>query len=445
MRSRPIAQLYAEAIRNLLLVAIGGLLAVGSLGLVLHTQLSNRSAMLARALEGAVRGDAGPPPPQDEFAGAIEVARQVGRELNEVRGERMQLERRMEAVMKALDAGVVVLEPDLHVTSANDRAAELLGCADAAEVAARWRAGVAAQLGDLRSRFNGSGPAMGEIALALPPDGRRLSVELYALGDRASAGYVALLKSADSLAALQAELGLAIQMRGLMRFYAAFAHDLKAPLNAMVMTLELLKMSVQSAGNDEAVQAKQTKYLTVLNEEIHRLDRQLRMLLSHTAPPSDVQEPVDLRTVLQEIEGLLAPQARRQRVTLVSTVPDTAVMVVGQKDRLKQALLNILINALEAMSEGGALTTHLEPQDGMASLTIHDDGPGIPPETLQSIYDMHFTTKSGGTGVGLYVARSVVRSHGGSIDVQSAPGTGTTFVLRLPTVGADQPARPQAL
>jgi signal transduction histidine kinase len=267
------------------------------------------------------------------------------------------------------------------------------------------------------------------VTIEMPPRNGtvRLQLDLYELSDRG--GVLVLVKNADSLAVLESELGLAMQMRGLTRFYAAFAHDLKAPLNAMVMTLELLKLSLQGDG---APTEKQLKYIGVVNQEIGRLDRQLRTLLTHTAPPSTGPQDVDLRGLLQELDELLAPQARRQRVTLITRLPDDPVIVVGQPDRLKQAMLNILINALEAMPKGGVLNIALERVDGSASITVRDNGPGIPQEVLDSIYDMHFTTKSGGTGVGLYVARSVMQAHGGSIDVSAVPDGGTSFTLKFP-------------
>ena len=119
-------------------------------------------------------------------------------------------------------------------------------------------------------------------------------------------------------------------------------------------------------------------------------------------------------------------------------LPDEPVTMVGWADRLKQAMLNILINALEAMPDGGELTMSLERQNGDARITVRDTGPGIPPELLDTIYQMHFTTKNGGTGVGLYVARSVVQAHGGQIEVRSAAGDGTSFILILPARSLSQ-------
>ena len=131
---------------------------------------------------------------------------------------------------------------------------------------------------------------------------------------------------------------------------------------------------------------------------------------------------------------------------MTCALPSAPVALVGHGDRLKQALLNILINALEAMPDGGELTIALEPAAGAARISVRDTGPGIPPELLERIYQMHFTSKTGGTGVGLYVARSVVQSHGGMIDVQAGDTGGTVFTVTLPTGTADEdePTAPNA-
>lgn len=436
MRIERIASLYGRAARNFFAVAMGGLLAIGVAGALMHFQLSRRSRALARALEDAARGAALRPRRRDEFSRAIEVAQQVGRELTEARGGRVQALERLDALMKALDVGVLIVESDGGLSFANRHAAELLGYDAADPLHADWdttlRPTVRGILGELCSQ-----PAGQRIEHELPANGRaaHLRLEFYAMGE-GECPQVVLVRSAASLEALQSELGLAIQMRGLTRFYAAFAHDLKAPLNAMVLTLELLKLSFQQPAAEGADVEKRLRYVSTLNEEIARLDRQLRALLAHTAPPRDERGSVDLRALLELLVQLLAPQAKRQGVALRCTLPDVPLELVGQADRLKQALLNILINALEAMPDGGELAIDLAPVSGSAHISVRDTGPGIPAEVLDRIYHMHFTTKSGGTGVGLYVARSVVQSHGGMIDVKSADGSGTAFTVTLPLADA---------
>jgi signal transduction histidine kinase len=438
MRSQRIAHLYSRALRNLALVALAGLVVVGLAGVGLHFQLARRGEALTRALAGAMRGEEWVPRERDEFAPALAVARQVGRQLSEARGELQHGQQRMVSLLKALDVGALVLEADLGLAFSNPNAAELLGCADPADLARRWDAEFRSLIAAVPRRIDGDAGRRTEFELPRNGSAARLRLEFYELGAETCEGFLVIVKSAESLEALQHELGLAIQMRGLTRFYAAFVHDLKAPLNAMVMTLELLKLNVQEARDGEEAgggsggQEKQLRYIGVLNEEIRRLDRQLRSLLSHTATSKPQRQELDLRVLLHELEALLAPQAKHQHVTLNTRVPDDAVTLVANADRLKQAMLNVLINALEAMPSGGTLAIELERRNGSACVVVRDDGPGIPPELLASIYDMHFTTKSGGTGVGLYVARSVVQAHGGTIEVHSAPGQGTTFTVSLP-------------
>ena len=129
---------------------------------------------------------------------------------------------------------------------------------------------------------------------------------------------------------------------------------------------------------------------------------------------------------------LVSPQAKQQRVAVETSLPEGPVPFTGHRDRLKQALLNIAMNALEAMPSGGHLAINLENSDGQIRIALRDSGPGISPELQSQIYKMHFTTKSGGTGIGLYVARSVVESHGGDIQVETAAGGGTCFQICLP-------------
>ena len=440
MRMERVAMLYRRATRNFIIVAGLGLLAASAIGLLLHRQLLRRSQALASALETVVQGGAAPVRRRDEFTGAIEVAQRVGRELNEARGGRVQALQRLDALMKALDVGVLIVEPGGALSFANGYAADLLGYADPGALAAGWDTSVRPMVQRTLAELCHQ-PAGQRATHELEGSAGPLRLEFYAMGE-GDCPQVILVRSAASLDALESELGLAIQMRGLTRFYAAFAHDLKAPLNAMVLTLELLKISLQPAAAAPGADEKRLRYVATLNEEIARLDRQLKALLAHTAPPRDERSTVDLRALVELLVELLAPQAKRQRVQLTCTLPSMPLSLIGHPDRLKQALLNILINALEAMPDGGELTIALEPEANVTRIRIRDTGPGIPAELIDRIYQMHFTSKTGGTGVGLYVARSVVESHGGMIDVSSGDETGTLFTVTLPTAdGAADPGR----
>ena len=425
-----IAHLYDRTRYQLLFIAAVGLALVAVLGLLFEIQHSRIAGALTRTLEAALSGDVAPAHDRSEFAQALEAARKVGEELTAARAQSVDAQRRFGELMKVVDVGVVLVGPRYSLDLANDPARALFGCASAGELEHRWDT-VRPLLEESASAIQADG---GGLDIEIPADGRsiRLRLEFYPREGRE--GWLILVKSREMLDALENELRLAIQMRGFAQFYIAFTHDLKAPLNAMVLNLELLKstLSAPAGANDEELWTRQQRYIQTLVDEVSRLDRYLRIALTHAAPPSEARNQFDLRELIEELGTLLNPQAKRQRIALTIDVPDHVVLLTGHRDRLKQALLNIAINGLESMHQGGEMAIQVAAQDGHALISVRDSGPGIPPKLLGEIYKMHFTTKDGGTGIGLYVARSVVQSHGGEIRVETELGHGTCFHVDLP-------------
>jgi two-component system sensor histidine kinase HydH len=234
--------------------------------------------------------------------------------------------------------------------------------------------------------------------------------------------------------ALETELVLASQMRSLAHVYGVLAHDLKAPLNAMQLALDLLADSLANPEPAEAPAAgeRRERYLAILREELARLDRTLRAMLEQKEPIASVAGTFDLREVIPEIARLLLPPARRQRVEVQLDLPDDAVAVAGYRDRIKQALLNLALRGLEAMPDGGRLRMAAGVQGDMARVTVEDTGPGLPAALLDKLYPVHFTGHQSASGIGLYMTRLVVESHGGELVEDSRPGEGARFRLSLP-------------
>jgi signal transduction histidine kinase len=265
---------------------------------------------------------------------------------------------------------------------------------------------------------------------------RRVRAQVYPLDEEGNAGHLVQLRDRDLLHAIETDLRMAAQLRALTRLYRGVAHDLRAPLNAMVLNLELLRRSLDPANpRREDLEARQQRWVAIIEQELQRLRRALDVLLAQTAPPSEKAEAFDLRGVLEEIHALLHPQARQQRIEVEVQVPGESVTVVAHRDQVKQATLNIAINALEAMPEGGRLAMSLALDTDRAEVRISDTGPGIPPALQDRIFDMHFTTKESGTGIGLYVARSMFEAQGGTVRTASCSPEGTTFELTLPRAG----------
>ena len=248
LRSRRISKLYYSARRELLVAAATGLLAVILIGWILHVQLSKRSDALIHALSGAAGGEDVRFSSRDEFASALATARRVGQELTAAREEKSHAHRRLGALMKAMNVGVLLLGKGKDLDFANPPARELFGCPEPEELERRWP--------EISARLDGvlkEEQVSRQVDVDVPVNGetRRLRLELYRLDEPDAEGYLVLVKNRDSLSALEKELGLAMQMRGLARFYKAFAHDLKAPLNAMVMNLELLKETLREQDGED--------------------------------------------------------------------------------------------------------------------------------------------------------------------------------------------------
>lgn len=221
---------------------------------------------------------------------------------------------------------------------------------------------------------------------------------------------------------------LAAHMQVLSGLYHGVVHDLKSPLNALVVNLELLKISISETPDV----ARQRRYVEILHEELMRLNRSVETLLPAAAPPRDEQGRYDLRTLVEEVGALVSTTARHQSVKIEVEAGDGAAELRGYRDRIKLVLLCLIANALEAMPGGGTLILELETRADQAVLSVADTGTGVPEEAGDRIYDLHFSTKEGHHGLGLYVARSVVEFTRGSIRHLFRPEGGSRFTLTLP-------------
>jgi signal transduction histidine kinase len=426
-------EIYDQTTRRLAAGAVVAVALLGGLGLSLYLMLVRRGREVTALLQGALAGQKPTAAPaKDDFAAAFDAAARVGQELNLERERGAQARQRLYTLSRLVDVGVLLVSASRELEFANARACELLGCANAAELERRWP--------EMLGRIEKDGAAGERVApfdFEVPgPDQqpRMVHCRVYSLLEEGHSGFLYLLRERMALDALETDLLLASQLRALSRVYRAVTHDLKAPLHAMALNLDRLQAALVR-GEGAAETEKTQEYLDVLREELERLDRSLLALLAETTPAGSGREEFDVRATIQEIERLLLPQARLQHVALEAMLPGTAVRIAGQRDRLKQAILNVAINALDAMSEGGELEMTLEALPEEAEVRIRDTGPGIPEETLQRIFDMHYTTKTTGTGIGLYLARSIVEAHGGAIMVENRPGRGSEFRMRLPALG----------
>lgn len=444
LQSRSLDEMNRRMWDRLLFAAILGLLCITGLGFALHVQLTRRGRTLARTIEAAIRGESPRIDPElNEFAQAIETAGRVGLEITRARGRGADERGGFVTLGEILNVGVLLLDGDGRLEFASRRARELFGVDGDAELA-RVLDGMRPTLEkSLEKGLPPQSPVGGEaVRVDVDPpgrvDGTRLRLEVYPLEPDTGGGRLVLIRDRATIRALETDLRLASQLKGLARLYLAVVHDIRAPLAAVVTHLDLLSgtFGADQPGTN-GVDDRRRGYLAVAEQELQRLRRSLDNLLNHTTLPRDDLEELDLGDQLVELGQLLRPQCERQSVVLTVRLPERAVRVLGTRDALKQALVNVGINALEAMPRGGTLVLELAVCGPNATISITDSGPGISPEMGERIFTMHFTTKEGGTGIGLYVARAVVESSGGEIRVRSQPGHGATFQIELPALSQE--------
>jgi signal transduction histidine kinase len=237
---------------------------------------------------------------------------------------------------------------------------------------------------------------------------------------------------------LEREIEVARRMASIGRLTSGVGHEVKNPINAMVVHLELLRGKLSNGGNPEGAQ----RHVDVLSSEMSRLDRVVQTLADFSRPMEPIFQEQDLLPIVQAVVQLVAAEAEQANIaiTVAEDTPGKSLRVVADAELMRQALINIVLNAMQAMPEGGAIHMHLSRERGSAVLSIRDTGSGIPPEKLNRIFDLYFTTKATGSGIGLAMTYRIVQLHGGVITVASdtnsnSPTHGTTFSLRLPLAG----------
>jgi signal transduction histidine kinase len=210
------------------------------------------------------------------------------------------------------------------------------------------------------------------------------------------------------------------------------AHEVRNPLNAVGMTAQRLKrefLGATSAADGE--RAELEELLSVMTSETQRIDRIVQQFLEYARPPRLAPEPVDLGALVIDVAERVRSLAAGHGVRLAVEASQTGIAVVDP-GQLRQALDNLVRNSVEATPEGGRVSLVARRENGGHAVEVRDSGRGIEPDHLPRIFDLYFTTKPDGTGVGLAVTQQIVTAHGGTIEVDSRPGAGTTMTVHLP-------------
>jgi signal transduction histidine kinase len=402
--------------------------------------LSNLTRMLDHLTRGEYESQAEAPPLEskgDEFGVMASKVNLLGQQLGN-----------FERLLDQLEEAVLVFGGDGHLIVASGalekflgkRRAELMGLTmtdvfppnasvgfllDQISETGRPIRNFPVQLGALDAGGNGAGN--GKLSHAL------LSVEVletFAAGSRKNAGVMVRLRDPEVRRQIKGQLKTAERLTAINRVSSGVAHEVKNPLNAILMHVELARIKLAKGDHDVNQQ------MDIIASEILRLDRVVKTFLDFTRPVEMQTSEIPVDAFVSEVVELARPQAQAVGVTISADLHAGDATMMADVDLLKQAALNIVVNAIEAMPKGGELRFESSMEGEEAEIRISDSGAGIPPEKRDKIFQLYFTTKNKGSGIGLAMTFRIVQLHNGKIEFVSEPGKGTTFILRFPLEGS---------
>jgi signal transduction histidine kinase len=271
-------------------------------------------------------------------------------------------------------------------------------------------------------------------------DGRHVQVSLDRIDDGLGGGNMGTLitlRDIESAAQLGQELEVSRRLAAIGRLTAGVGHEVKNPINAMVVHLELLKGKLVAGGAEAFSGAR--RHVDILAGEMQRLDRVVQTLADFSRPMELHLREYDLRQVIGVVMDLTAVEMEENGVQVTVEAPHEPLMVRADAELMQQAVLNILLNGMQAMSGGGELRVKIQREQQFAVVEVIDEGEGIPAHLLPRIFELYFTTKAKGSGIGLAMTYRILQLHGGAMDVRSttdpnSPEHGTVFTFRLPIV-----------
>lgn len=364
-----------------------------------------------------------------EFAAVQSKLSQLGEQFQGAKRDALELRSNVEQLLQRLEEAVLLFDNSGRLVMAGEPAGRLLG-KERYEIMGR-------KLEDVFPNSSALGIAIGkavaqrqpvrDLAVTIPRDGlgnARLLVSVQVLErnpGQEQMGTLVTLRDVESRRQLERQLDVSSRLAAISRLTGGVAHEIKNPLNAMALHLEVLRNRL--GGPDPEVD--------VIGREIKRLDNVVKTFLNFNKPIELQARPIDLSLVVEQTMALVSVDAKAKQIQLETNL-EPKLWINGDEDLLKQAILNVVNNGMEAMQHGGMLAIRSSWDGNDCQVTITDAGPGIAPEIRDRIFHLYFTTKEQGTGIGLAMTFRVVQLHSGTIDFVSDQGKGTTFRLRFP-------------
>src|SRR5574337_405083 len=357
----------------------------------------------------------------------------LGRQIQEDRSSLISEKAGLEGIVHCLEDAIILLNREQAVIFANPVAETLLACPlmNAAGQPLQKILGEAHPLAEAVGEVFRRRWPVKHLSLQVPGD-RDTPLDVLAsaypvLDQGDVVGGMVILTNTEPLRQIQSLVDYSQKLAELGKLTSGVAHEVKNPLNAMIIHLELLKQKLNDPPESVA------KSLEFLGGEVHRLDRMVQGFLRFVRPQTLELRPLNLNSLLQEVVRLTETQGAQGGVTFALRRDDTIPPINGDRELLRQAFLNLVLNACQAMPGGGTVTLATDQtSDGVICAHLIDGGIGIRTDDLDKIFRLYYTTKPDGNGIGLSLVYRIVQMHGGRIDVDSQVGHGTTMTVTFP-------------
>lgn len=364
----------------------------------------------------------------DEYGVVSSKIDRLGRQMRDVKEVFSALKENLDQMMANLQDGVMLFTTDFRAVLVSASVERFIGRPRGEMLGRRPQEIFSgdSRLGHVVLEAFDTRRPVGEEEIELE-NGPRVQLSLDFIEERGERiGALLTLRDVESVHRIEDEIELSRRLAAIGRLTSGVAHEVKNPINAIVVHLEVLRQKLNAIDPDTR------RHMDVIGSEIKRLDRVVQTLVDFTRPVELRLVETDLRKTVDEVVTLASPEAAKQNVRIEREAAPEALVARIDADLVKQAILNIVINGVQAMPGGGRLQLATIRDGDAAVVIVHDEGPGIPAEIRDKIYNLYFTTKKGGSGIGLAMTYRVVQLHHGSVEFESAEGKGTTFILRFP-------------
>jgi PAS domain S-box-containing protein len=364
----------------------------------------------------------------DEYGRVSTKIERLGRQMRDVKEVFSALKENLDQMMANLQDGVMLFTSDSNAVLVSASAERFIG-KPRGEMLGR-------QPAEIFSRESVLGRTILDAFASRQPvgqdeiedaQGRHIQISLDFIEEHGERiGALLTLRDAESVHRIEDEIELSRRLSAIGRLTSGVAHEVKNPINAIVVHLEVLRQKMKEIDPDTR------RHVDVISSEIQRLDRVVQTLVDFTRPVELRLSDMDLRKVVEDVVTLASPAAEKHNVLIEREPSQDPLPVRIDADLVKQAVLNIVLNGVQAMPNGGTLRLTVKREGDGALISVRDQGAGIPDNIRDKIFNLYFTTKTGGSGIGLAMAYRVVQLHHGSVEFSTTIDHGTTFYLRFP-------------